>query len=40
MFNRKYVISRLDAAKEQGIPMTNYGVAIAYLSGILDKIDF
>lgn len=39
MFNRKYVISRVMKAKEQGIPMSNYGVVIAYLSGILDKID-
>lgn len=40
MFNKKYVISRVIKAKEQGVPMSNYGVVIAYLSGILDKIDF
>ncbi|MCY1713444.1 [FeFe] hydrogenase H-cluster maturation GTPase HydF [Caproiciproducens galactitolivorans] len=39
MFNRKYVLSRIERARAQGIPMTNYGVTIAYLSGILDKID-
>lgn len=39
MFNRKYVLSRVRKARTQGVPMTNYGVAIAYLSGILDKID-
>lgn len=38
MFNRKYVLSRIDRAKEQCVPMTNYGVAIAHLTGILDKI--
>lgn len=38
MFNRRYVMSRIDRAKAQHIPMTNYGVAIAYLNGILDKI--
>ena len=38
MFNRKYVMSRIDRARAQGVAMTNYGVAIAYLSGILDKI--
>ncbi len=38
MFNRKYVMARVDAAKRQKIPMTNYGVAIAYLNGILDQI--
>lgn len=35
MFNRKYVMYRIDRAKKQQIPMTNYGVAIAHLSGIL-----
>ena len=39
MFNRKYVMARVRAAKEQNIPMTNYGVAIAYLNGILNKIE-
>ena len=38
MFNRKYMLSRVKAAKEQGVPMTNYGVAIAALLGILDKV--
>lgn len=38
MFNRKYVLSRIDRAKEQKVPMTNYGVTIAHLTGILDKI--
>lgn len=40
MFNRKYVISRIEKAKMQRIPMTNYGVTIAYLTGILDKIEY
>jgi small GTP-binding protein domain len=39
MFNRKYVISRVIKAKCAGVPMSNYGVVIAYLAGILDKID-
>lgn len=38
MFNRKYVMSRIDRAREQHVPMTNYGVTIAHLTGILDKI--
>ena len=38
MFNRKYVMSRVDMAKSQHTPMTNYGVAIAYLNGILDQV--
>lgn len=39
MFNRKYVLSRIDRAKKQNVPMTNYGVVIAHLTGILDKIN-
>lgn len=39
MFNRKYVLSRIDRAKSQKVPMTNYGVVIAHLTGILDKIN-
>ncbi|MGE4282709.1 MAG: [FeFe] hydrogenase H-cluster maturation GTPase HydF [Clostridia bacterium] len=38
MFNRKYVLSRIEKAHKYNIPMTNYGVVIAYLSGILGKI--
>lgn len=38
MFNRRYVMSRIERAKEQQVPMTNYGVTIAYLTGILEKI--
>lgn len=38
MFNRKYVLSRIDRAKEQRIPMTNYGVTIAHLTGILPHV--
>lgn len=38
MFNRKYVLSRIAHSHAQNIPMTNYGVAIACLTGILDKI--
>jgi small GTP-binding protein len=38
MFNRKHVLSRIDKARKAGIPMTNYGVTIAYLSGILDDV--
>lgn len=40
MFNRQYVLTRIGLAKKQSIPMTNYGVALAYLSGILDSIDY
>lgn len=40
MFNRKYVLSRIERAREQHIPMTNYGVAIACLNGILNQIEY
>lgn len=39
MFNRKYVSSRIQRAKDAGVPMTNYGITIAYVKGILDKVD-
>jgi [FeFe] hydrogenase H-cluster maturation GTPase HydF len=34
MFNRKYVLSRIEQAKQQKVPITNYGIAIAHLQGI------
>lgn len=40
MFNRRYVLSRINRAKGQKIPMTNYGVTIAHLTGILDKVSY
>lgn len=38
MFNRRYIMSRIDEAKKADVPMTNYGIAIAYLNGILDHV--
>ncbi len=38
MFNRKLMLSRIRRAREQGVPITNYGLAIAHLQGILDKV--
>ena len=38
MFNRKHVINSLDQASTQQVPMTNYGITLAHLMGILDKI--
>ena len=38
MFNRKHVMNRLESASSQQIPMTNYGITLAHLMGILDKI--
>ena len=38
MFNRRMLVSRQDLATAQQVPMTNYGLAIAYLTGILNKV--
>ena len=38
MFNRRTVLSRVRRAKAQSVPITNYGIAIAALSGILDRV--
>ncbi len=38
MFNRKYIMSRIDKAKAQNTAMTNYGVAIAHITGILEEV--
>lgn len=38
MFNRKYVMYRIDKARNQYVPMTNYGITIAHLTGILEHI--
>lgn len=37
MFTRKQLLSRLEHTKEQNIPITNFGVALAELNGILDR---
>lgn len=39
MFNRKYMMSRISKAQLQQVPITNYGVVLAFLTGILDKIN-
>ena len=38
MFNRKFMLSRVDQCRRQGTPMTNYGITIAHLKGILGKV--
>lgn len=35
--NEREMKYRLNCAKDQGIPMTNYGTAIAHMNGILDR---
>lgn len=38
MFNRQHLLNRQNEAELQDIPMTNYGLAIAHLLGILTRI--
>ena len=38
MFNRKHVLSRVERARKQGVAITNYGVILAALTGILDRV--
>ncbi len=38
MFTRRHVLSRVRKAKAQDIPITNYGIAIAALTDILNKV--
>lgn len=35
MFNRRYVMSRIRQAERQGVPLTNYGITIAYINKLL-----
>ena len=37
MINKREILSRLDILAEKGIPVTNYGVVLAYLNGILER---
>ena len=38
MFNRRFMLQRVEQCRAQGVPMTNYGIAIAHLKGILRKV--
>lgn len=38
MFNRKHVLSRIERARKQGVAITNYGVILAALTGILSRV--
>ncbi len=37
MFTRKQIMNRIKPAIEKGIPVSNYGMAIAYMHGIFDR---
>ncbi|MBR4828947.1 MAG: [Muribaculaceae bacterium] len=38
MFNSRFMMSRVMQCRRQGTPMTNYGITIAHLKGILGKV--
>ena len=38
MVNRKNMLSKIGYAKEAGVPITNFGVAIAFLNGMLERV--
>lgn len=38
MVNRREIMHRIEKANAQGVPITNYGVLMAYLSGILERV--
>ena len=40
MFNSRHVLNRIARARIQGVPITNYGITIAALTGILDRIEY
>ena len=37
MLNEREMNYRLKCAEDQNVPMTNYGIAIAYMKGILKR---
>ena len=39
MFTRRHVMHRIRQASLLGVPITNYGIAIAALTGILDRVE-
>ena len=40
MFNSRFMLSRVMQCRRQGTPMTNYGIAIAHIKGILSRVSF
>ena len=38
MFNRKHVLSRIERARQQGVAITNYGIILAALTGVLNRV--
>lgn len=38
MLSRKEMLQRIERAMEKGVPVTNYGICISYLRGVLERI--
>ncbi len=38
MFTRRQMLARIQQAREQGVALTNYGVCIAFLQGVLKRV--
>ena len=38
MLNEAEMKNRIASAGNQGVPIVNYGMAIAYMNGILDRV--
>ena len=39
MFNRRYMMSRIEQCRGAGVPITNYGIALAHMGGILEHVE-
>jgi hypothetical protein len=37
MTNRRDILARIDACHAAGVPITNYGILIGHLHGVLDQ---
>jgi [FeFe] hydrogenase H-cluster maturation GTPase HydF len=37
VFNRRELLTRIEKARQAGVPITNYGLAIAFLNGIFER---
>ena len=38
MLNRREVLSRIQTAAKAGVPVTNYGMCISYVQGVLERV--
>lgn len=38
MINRRHMLSRIEKAREAGVPITNYGLAISLVQGVIERV--